>query len=442
MSGTDQLDAMTDHYDSGLRALQDGLYSTAIEELQHAISTGLRDDMPGDDFGSTHFHLAVALLNGHNPAVATAEKIIRIEQHLAMAVECTGTTAALQAHVLSAIVQEDYHRRYGMPAHSVDLVVLDRILARLTADDLWPLLNHIGTPLGAAWQAVCRRVGASITSPRYVDLERAAAVRRYFTPTPAARDRSRSATLFACAALLFVAAWVMFNAASLPLLVGALWLTKSGVDELREYQRYVRRYAAAEPKPSDAEMDAWLDADIAGIAVRVADRVMLNTDLTIQGGDLAHPAQAIVGLPDVAVRAPLKVRRGKDNLLRANSYEVMIVFLTDELFCSYHCQLDFHTGEVTLDQTTEWHYRDIVSVTSSSRPMPAPLVAMLRQQDREFAKDRPLEQIFTLSNTIGDTLSVGTGFSGTADFTGEIAWPNDRTLRVIRRTVRDRHTTA
>jgi len=189
-------------------------------------------------------------------------------------------------------------------------------------------------------------------------------------------------------------------------------------------------------------MDAWLDADITGLAVRVAGRVMLNTDPAVQGGDLAHPVQAIVGLPDVAVRSPLKVRRGKDNLLRANAYEVMIVFLTDELLCSYHCQLDFHTGEVTLDQTTEWHYRDIVSVMSSSRPMPAPLVAMLRQQDREFAKERPLEQIFTLSNTNGDTLSVGTGFSGTADFTGEIAWPNDRTLRLIRRTVRDRHTTA
>jgi hypothetical protein len=442
MSGTDQLDAMTDHYDSGLRALQDGLYSTAVDEFQHAIGTGLRDDLPGDDFGAMHFHLAVALLNGHNPAVATAEKIIRIEQHLAKAVEYAGTTAALQARVLSAIVQEDYYNRYGMPAHSVDLVVLDRILTRLTAEDLRPLLNHIGSPLGAAWQAVCRRVGTSLTSQHHIDLDRAAAVRRYFTPTPAARDRSRSATLFAFAALLFTGALVMFNAASLLLLVGALWLTKSGVDELRGYQQYVRRYAEAEPKPGDAEMDAWLDADITGLAVRVAGRVMLNTDPAVQGGDLAHPVQAIVGLPDVAVRSPLKVRRGKDNLLRANAYEVMIVFLTDELLCSYHCQLDFHTGEVTLDQTTEWHYRDIVSVMSSSRPMPAPLVAMLRQQDREFAKERPLEQIFTLSNTNGDTLSVGTGFSGTADFTGEIAWPNDRTLRLIRRTVRDRHTMA
>jgi hypothetical protein len=189
-------------------------------------------------------------------------------------------------------------------------------------------------------------------------------------------------------------------------------------------------------------MDAWLDADIAELAVRVADRVLLNTDLAIHGGDLVHPAQAIVGLPDVALRAPLKVRRGNDNLLRANSYEIMIVFLAGDLFSSYHCQLDFHTGQVTIDQTTEWHYRDIVSVTSTSRPMPNALVTMLRQQDREFAKETPLEQVFTLSNTNGDTLSVGTGFSGTADFTGEIAWPNDRALRVIRRTVRDRHAAA
>ncbi len=420
MSGTtDQLDTMTDHFGSGLRALQEGRYSTAAEEFRTALSTG--------GSGSAHFHLAVALLHGRAPGNANPERIRLVEEHLARALEYAGTTAALQAQILSAIVQDDYH-------HTAPSPDLSRVLSRLTADDLWPLLNHVGTPTGAAWQAVCQRVG------RIDDQSaRAEAVQRYFTPTPIPQGRNRYAVLFGFAGLLAILALVLFNAASFLIAVLALWITKQGAEDLRVHQRYRRHYAAAEPKPSDEEMDAWLDDDISTLVSRASTRVLLDTRLKSRGGDLIHPVQAIVGLPDVALRGPLRIRRGRDTLIRASSYEILLVFLTDSLLCTYHCQLDFGTGDITVDQTTEWHYTDIVSTKLAAYPVPDSLMSALRHQDREFARETPLEQILTIANTNGETLSVGTGFTGHADFRGEIAWPNPQAQTVIRRMIREHH---
>jgi hypothetical protein len=434
--------SVRDHFTNGLTALQNGRYTTAVTEFRGAISAGRHSEQQLG-LGPAYFLLALALLGGRNPAAADQEKITEIEQHIRLAQGYTGSTAALQATVLLAIVQDDFYRYHDSPPVPMDRADLDRVLAQLSKDDLQPLVRHIGRASGEAWQATCRRAGLLDSQPapysRFRDPERPAAVSRYFTPAPPARNRSRFAWAFAAAALLIVVALLTRNLGSILFVAAAAVLIKVGASDVRGYRSYLREYDQAEPKPSDWEMDNWLDEDIEELKHRVAERVMLNTTLKSDGGDLVQPAQAVVGLPDEAHRGTLRLRHGDDGLLRANAYEVMIMFLTDSLVSVYHCQIDFHLGEVTLDQITEWHYRDIVSVVATHRPMPKSVVETLRQQDREYVKDRPMEQIFTLSACNGESISIGTGFSGSGDFNGEIAWSNDSALRVIRQMVRDRH---
>jgi hypothetical protein len=93
-----------------------------------------------------------------------------------------------------------------------------------------------------------------------------------------------------------------------------------------------------------------------------------------------------------------------------------------------------------LDAITEHHYRDIVGVASTSIPMPESLANLLAEIDEKH-RDVPLAQIFSLSITSGESLSVETGFSRPEDgLTGDIAWgSNARALDVIKKMIRARH---
>jgi hypothetical protein len=150
--------SVRDHFTNGLTALQNGRYTTAVTEFRGAISAGRHSEQQLG-LGPAYFLLALALLGGRNPAAADQEKITEIEQHIRLAQGYTGSTAALQATVLLAIVQDDFYRYHDSPPVPMDRADLDRVLAQLSKDDLQPLVRHIGRASGEAWQATCRRAG-------------------------------------------------------------------------------------------------------------------------------------------------------------------------------------------------------------------------------------------------------------------------------------------
>jgi hypothetical protein len=450
------LDRVKNHFDEGLRALKARLYPKAVQQFEESVTTaaqaGLGNDPSArDQIASAHFYAALAMLSGRNPGDRGPEDIERIERHLEQALGYSDKVTILQAKVLWALVKEDYYEAYGMPATMPDPAIFRECVDDLAAGDLEPLVTHISRASGKTWEMVCERAAANglmappvATAPvvRTRDPHRSEAVKKYFTPTPEHRSNSGFITAFAAAGVLILIGIAMQNFGTLLLLAGAGWLVKWGWEESGRYREYLRKFRLAEPKPADHQIDKWLQEDIAEISQRAGGRVRLNTELKANGGDLVYPIQVIVGYPSMpkAVGYRVRARRGTDHKLRANAYDVLIMFLTNNLISTYRCLLDCHTGEVVVDEITEHHYRDIVGVASTSIPMPESLANLLAEIDEKH-RNVPLAQNFSLSITSGESLSVATGFSRPDDnLTGDIAWgSNARALDVIKKMIRARH---
>jgi hypothetical protein len=450
------LDRVKDHFDEGLRALKARLYPKAVQQFEESVTTATQAGLGKDpnvryQIAAAHFYAALAMLGGRNPGDRGPEDIERIERHLEQALGYPDEVIAHQAKVLWAMVQEDYYEAYGMPATTPDPAVFRQSVDQLAPGDLEPLVTHVSKATGKTWDMLCARAVANgmmaepvVTAPvvRTYDPHRPEAVKKYFTPTPEHRSNSGFIAAFVGAGLLILIGIAMQNFGTLLFLGGAGWLAKWGFEESGRYREYLRKFRLAEPKPSDQQIDKWLQEDITEISQRAGGRVRLNTELKANGGDLVYPVQVIVGYPSMpkAVGYRVRARRGKDHKLRANAYDVLIMFLTNNLISTYRCLLDCHTGEVVLDAITEHHYRDIVGVASTSIPMPESLANLLAEIDEKH-RDVPLAQIFSLSITSGESLSVETGFSRPEDgLTGDIAWgSNARALDVIKKMIRARH---
>jgi hypothetical protein len=450
------LDRVKDHFDNGLRALKARLYPKAVQQFEESVTTatqaGLSNDPNArDQIAAAHFYAALAMLGGRNPGDCSPEDIERIERHLEQVLGYPDEVIGHQAKVLWALVKEDYYESYGMLATTPDPAVFRQSVDHLAAGDLEPLVTHVSRAAGKTWDMVCERAVANglmaepvvtTTVVRTRDPDRPAAVKRYFTPTPEHRGNSRFIAAFAGTGLLVVIGIAMQNFGTLLFLGGAVWLVKWGFEESGRYREYLRKFDLAEPKPEDQQIDKWLQEDITEISQRAGERVRLNTELKANGGDLVYPVQVIVGMPSIlkAARYHVRARRGKDHKLRTNAYDVLIMFLTNNLISTYRCLLDCHDGDVVYDEITEHHYRDIVGVASTSVPMPEPLANLLAEIDEKH-RNIPLAQTFSLSITSGESLSVATGFSRPDDeLTGDIAWgSNARALDVIKKMIRARH---
>ena len=188
---------------------------------------------------------------------------------------------------------------------------------------------------------------------------RQASVRRYFTPPPDFPSIIRPA-IAAVIGLFFILAGL---GGSAPIaIVGLIIIAVAAVKATPRIIRYNEMRARSEPKPSDHQMDQWL-ADAIGPMIEAG-----FNRLDIARSELVNPAAGplvVVGFPD-SPSARFRLARGKDGHVRASHYDILAVYLTQWRLSTYQCVLDMETGAFVTDQTREFHYRDIVSVATSS----------------------------------------------------------------------------
>ncbi|MEV7098818.1 hypothetical protein AB0M80_38900 [Amycolatopsis sp. NPDC051045] len=465
------MESVKDHLQNGLMALKGRLYAKAVNEFEEFLSDARKvgaQKMPEAqrDLATGHFCAALAMLDGRPPSDRSPEQIDRIESHIEQAIGYGDVVVTHQANVLWALVKDDYYAAIGMPAKPPPADVLAGSIGELQPTQLEPLATHVKRAQGRTWKLLQARAGelgmVAAAEPEHVpvardfDPARGEAVRRYFVRTPRQRSAAPGAIALGAAALSVILAAVAHNAASLVLLVIAYFAAKWGWQKVKQYRAYLLRYAAAEPKPSDTQMDTWLQQDIAALEAKASRQVRLVATTKHEGGDLVYPIQAVVGVPSPSgtIVDSLRVRRGGDHRWRANHYDVLILFLTNDLISLYRCALDFHTGEPVYEQITEWHYRDIVGVSTDRVAMPASITALFRKVDELFEHDVdggeyekyadiPYAQKFTISIVNGERVELNTGFGETLGADNEIAWrDNERALAIIKKMVRARHTSA
>lgn len=201
----------------------------------------------------------------------------------------------------------------------------------------------------------------------YEDLTpRQASVRRYFTPPPAFPNIIRPTIVAAIGLVLML---VGLAGSAFIVVIGVIAVVGAAIKAAPHIVRYNRMRALAEPKPSDHQMDEWLLEAIDPIIKRGFQRLDITRD------ELVNPAAEplwVVGFPDTPTDR-VRLARGKDGQVRASRYDILVVYLTKWRLSTYQCVLDMETGAFVTDQSHEFHYRDIVSVATSSDRVSWPL---------------------------------------------------------------------
>ncbi|MEO6087698.1 MAG: hypothetical protein ABIQ18_31765 [Umezawaea sp.] len=460
---------MKDHLQNGLMALKGKLYSKAVEELEKSLSDAQKAgaDQLADarhDLALGHFSAALAMLNGRPPGDRVPEEIDRVENHLEQAIKYGDPVVTHQTNVLWALVKDDYYTAHGMEPRPPAADILADSVRQLGSSELEPLLTHVRHVRGRTWQMLTDRAAEfgllpaaeQVVAPvaRKFDRQRGVHVRKYFIPTPQERSPAVHYCALGGAAGLVLFGIAMQSAATLLFLVGAFFLGRWGFRKFGEYRVYLQRRAEALPKPSDAQMDAWLSEDVEALRAKAGDQVRLIPMLVKDGGDLVYPVQTVVGLPTKEMRQAFTMRiiRGRDKKLRADHYDVLTLFLTNDLISVYRCVVDFHTGEPIFEEVTERHYRDIVGVTSNRVPVPPYIVELFKSLDEQIAEngeeveqehkyaDLSFAQTFSLSIISGEKFEMSTGFGNSTNGTDEVAWTNNGpALDIIKKMVRARH---
>jgi hypothetical protein len=463
------INSMKDHLQNGLMALKGKMYAKAVTEFEDSLSDASkagaeRMTEAAHDLAQGHFFAALAMLNGRPPGDRVPEEIDRVENHLEAAIGHADPVITHQAKVLWALVKDDYYTAHAMEPRPPAADVLADSVHMLDPTDLEPLLTHLSHARGRTWQVLTARAAEVGLRPniepvvkdvvRRYDPKRGEQVKKYFIPTPPERSAAVHGSALGGAALLVVVGIALQNFGTLLCLAGAYFLGRWGWRKFGEYRRYLKRRAAALPKPSDSRMDAWLNEDVQALRDKAADQVRLNPKLVKDGGDLVYPVQTVVGMPTSEMRRELNMRiiRGRDKKLRADHYDVLTLFLTNDLISVYRCLIDFHTGEPIYEEVTERHYRDIVGVTSNRVPVPPHIVDLFEAIDRLIAEngeevekeskyaDLSFAQTFSLSIVSGERFEMSTGFGNPTNGTDEIAWHNNGpALDIIKKMVRARH---
>ncbi len=135
---------------------------------------------------------------------------------------------------------------------------------------------------------------------------------------------------------------------------GRLWQARSS------YRRQLRIAAAG---PGDEDVQSWLDQDLGQVrrralqALGLSDEELVSDLLTI----VAPVLWSTRGIrPD-----DLLFKAGRDGRARFGVYSVAAIALTERHLGIFRCEYNFVRDEARNETTCEYHYRDIVSVSTS-----------------------------------------------------------------------------
>ena len=241
---------------------------------------------------------------------------------------------------------------------------------------------------------------------------RSEAVRRYFTKTPPPPVYATAVTFSVFAALCTVPALAVllmgiakqqwnscFSCVSILSALAAIALI---IPALLAYRRtkttYARDYALAEPKPSDAQIDEWHKLDCEFYEKYALNRLNLTRE-QVQAQNKGQPLVIVGSGPSP------QVHRGADGKLRFSCHDILVIYLTKYHLAAYKCLVDLHDGLTRTEVTHEYHYSDVVSVSTQRNQSKVTLYVEGQPQDVM------VNECFTLSISNGEQLSIATDFN-------------------------------
>jgi hypothetical protein len=292
-----------------------------------------------------------------------------------------------------------------------------------------------------------------ITDNERTATERKRRVEKYFIRTPDNSDKVKATVTMSAAGLLAVIG-LAITASSAPL--GLILLAVAMFVAYRGYRRlrtYLDEYHKAEPKPSGRELDLYLASDLNTIEKQAMQALDLTEDDLETGDQEWDPVEALAkGEYDRPKKRPIVVfgpdpesgfALGDDKIWRFRTYEVMVICPTRHHLALFRTELSLLSGGLFHEQTQEYQYGHVVSVSTTTVAAPMPITrADLEEGDLgqvRFAK-AVLKQ-FELGVSSGRSSHVTVGISDANHPDDKARLPDSGIQQVIgsvRRVLRDK----
>jgi len=251
-------------------------------------------------------------------------------------------------------------------------------------------------------------------------------IRTYFSPFPAWAGWLALAPVL----LMWMSGW-----SALSLWIGAFPLGV-GLTVVGQWLR----------QPSDAQIDTWIQEDLAGLEPRALNKSCLDPSERLRPSvRITGPRFRRIGGADFAIK------RGADRKIRFNPLNVVIINFTAAHLTIYQCAFDLTTGNPLNEETDEYFYEDVVSVATRARSLTLEehhvsgrLLKALEESAQSFVNGK-LQiddgEEFVLSTSGGTSVRIllRAPILIQAAGGGEIpTGPTDRAVQVIRKMLRER----
>ena len=189
-----------------------------------------------------------------------------------------------------------------------------------------------------------------------------------------------------------------------------------------DYEQYKKDYQKAMPKPSDEQIDKWMNDDIEKIIEEAERRLDLDHE------DLEAELQ-IIGGP--ASLKETKYAIGKDGEVRYSHFDILIVFLTEYHVATYQCINSMELGETLTDRTQEFPYKEITNLETRSVKDTINFIGDLSVSETGF-------QEFTLATSGANVIKVPYSFTRHTNVLNELKKiGEEETIAAIRAKLRD-----
>jgi hypothetical protein len=267
------------------------------------------------------------------------------------------------------------------------------------------------------------------------------ALRKYFTEPPP-EPTTTAAVLFmalglglaALGALLHFSTDNPDSSANLTVFMMVLGLVAAGAGFLWKSSAstaHEAELAKLQPTPADRQVDQWLQEGIEKLCLH--SRLALN--LTEQEASLTKPliiTAPILNTTHGIQDEEIAWRKSSDNKTRFSVYKVAIIHLTERHLGAFVCDFNF-IKDVALNETTqEYHYCDVVSVSTIEESQSYTLPT----QEKLATK-----KIFSISVASGEKIQVPVEVERICKMTGMEKAPEtgaDSAVSTIRTMLRDK----
>jgi hypothetical protein len=184
--------------------------------------------------------------------------------------------------------------------------------------------------------------------------------------------------------------------------------------------------------PSDSQVDKWLDEGIENLKKESLTKLSLvEEELKAEDGPLIVRGP-IPWITDGVPEKDLVWKIGKDGIPRFGVYRISIIQLTENLLGAYSCDYNFIKNEPLNEETDEYHYRDIVTVSTKEIASPYTL---------SNGKTVKSVEAFRVSVTNGEAIEVIINANNLNEMIGSEKIPEygaQKAVRTIKAMLRDK----